>query len=77
MTQEIIVYRNPGEKAIWDMLGTAEAFIVIAAFLGGAAFAWGFLALNSSFRVIHWRQEGNVALAIWAVCSIVIGFVMW
>lgn len=31
MTQEIIVYRNPGEKAIWDAIMSPGAFPIMVA----------------------------------------------
>lgn len=33
MTQEIVVYRNPMEKAFWDFIMSADGFVFILVFL--------------------------------------------
>jgi len=67
--QEIIVYRNPGEKAMWDMLMSGEAFpimmavvvcvIVIASF----DHVIGLRGRRMVDRLVGWRNAGYVSLA--------------
>lgn len=56
MTQEIIVYRNPGEKAFWDLIMSGDAIPVFAGIL---VFFVVLLVVNAlSEKVIGgWRHE--------------------
>ena len=69
--QEIIVYRNPAEAAMWNLLGSANAFPIM---VGVVAFFVVFLAVNrlltqgKTFRQPIWKT--NVALVFGALAAI-------
>lgn len=78
--QEVIVYRNPLEAALWQSLSGAEFFPVIVGIL---AFFVSFIIVNAviglvfpriSFRKHHYKSY--VALAVAAMCGIGVFFLM-
>lgn len=79
MTQEIIVYRNPGEKALWDALMTPEFFIF---FVAGVAMVVA-MVISSSFldrqaaRVLGWRNAGYFHFGVGALVGGLVGWFMW
>lgn len=66
MTQEIIVYRNPGEKAFWDFIMSANAFPLM---IGVVVFFAVFLSVYQiSTRGRYQRNNlytyGSLAVAV-------------
>ncbi len=75
--QEVIVYRNPGEAAIWHALQNGEFFPVI---VGIIVFFAVFLLANRFVveKFFSWRARGTpttVNLVVSAILGIVV--VMW
>lgn len=70
--QEIIVYRNPGEKAMWDVLMSGDAFPVIAAVVVGfIVLACADSVIGKSVRrYVGFKNEGNVYLVLSAIAAV-------
>lgn len=78
--QEVIVYRNPAEAALWHAMQGGEFFLVIA---GVVVFFIVFLTLNAVF-VRRWGSWGkgastrtNIALVVGALSGILTVWKMW
>lgn len=70
MTQEIIVYRNPAEKAMWDAMSGGEAFpFMVAAAIFILAFVLTAKALE---KFVPWkrRKQWWVQAVLWAIPSL-------
>ena len=77
--QEIIVYRNPLEAAIWKALGSAEFFPFM---VGIVVFFVVFLTVyNLLLKFSRYGRKGqlvvNASLAAAAVCSLATIWKMW
>lgn len=78
MTQEIIVYRNPAEKAFWDLLSSGS---MVPIFAGIIVFFVVFLAANRlitrgrTFHVPGWQT--NLSLAIGALAGVATIYKLW
>lgn len=78
--QEVIVYRNPLEAALWNTLMSGEFFPVV---VGVVVFFVVFLALNAAFckRWGSWGKGAstrtNIALAVGALSGFLTIWKMW
>jgi hypothetical protein len=76
--QEIIVYRNPADAAIWHALSSAALIPIIA---GVIMFFITFLLANRlftqgrQFNVASWKT--NAALFVGAVAGVVTAWWLW
>lgn len=70
--QEIIVYRNPGEKAMWDMMMSADAFPIMAGVLLGVIVAvLTHQILGGYVRwLAGWRNEGWVYVGVSVITAV-------
>jgi|GEM_PF-6566868 len=77
--QEIIVYRNPLEAAMWQMLQNGQMFPIIvgciAAVFGVIAAAWVTNKIWGSFRAPKWI--GNVQLLVGAATGVFTAWYFW
>lgn len=72
MTQEIIVYRNPFEQAMWNALMNGPVLFYVIVFL--VVFFIVFSISNKLFhkaacKVVGWENEGYVHLAIGTIAA--------
>lgn len=79
--QEIIVYRNPLEAAIWKTVGSAEFFPFMVGFV---VFFVVFLTVYNLLLLLKFSRYGregqlvtNASLAAAAVCSLATIWKMW
>ena len=78
MTTEIIVYRSPGEQAVWQALSDGNAFPVGA---GVIAFFFAFILLNNfwleriSYRRRTWPTR--IALVLSGLFGIAVAKFLW
>lgn len=78
--QEIIVYRNPAEAAIWNALGSAEFFpfmVGIVVFFVVFLTVYNLLLLKFSRYGRKGQLVTNASLAAAAVCSLATIWKMW
>lgn len=70
---EIIVYRNPAEKAIWDLMSSGVMWPVFVGALAGIVAGW----LTSSLLTRLGRNNGDITLAVAVlVCALTVWY-MW
>lgn len=67
--QEVIIYRNPAEAALWSALMTPEAFVIFA----GAAV--GLIALLLAASIVSSRTAWNSPLRTWI--PLTVGALAW
>lgn len=68
--QEVIIYRNPAEKAIWDAMSGGEIFpIMVAAVVFIVAFILMAKAMDK-FIPWHKRKDWWVQLVLWGIPSL-------
>ena len=77
MTTEVIVYRNPGEQAFWNLMMSGEALPLIVGLVAGAAF-FIFYATKTE-RLSRRLTRNQVDVMNWAafLLSIFIGYQVW
>lgn len=70
MTQEIIVYRNPVEKAMWDAMSGGEVFPFM---VGGAIFIVAFILTAKALdKFVPWTRRKNwwAQAVLWGIPSL-------
>jgi hypothetical protein len=73
--QEIIVYRNPGEKAIWDFLGSADAFIFGVSIVVAFSVIYLFMLANNRWRFVPYRWVEAATVVVF-LASLIITFAL-
>ena len=72
MVQEIIVYRNPGEKALWDFFASANAFPFIAGVFVFVLAVVASAAIIDRLGYSYRKWAGGVELTIGAIAGIAV-----
>lgn len=81
MTQEIIVYRNPAEKAVWDFITSGDAFPVMVAVLVFFVVLVVSSHIMDQLRILRdWRYadtRNRISMGVAVVAAIVVGSILW
>ena len=77
MTTEVIVYRNPGEQAFWNLMMSGEALpLILGVIAAFAVFYFYAIKIEKLFKGFT-RNQMDVINWIALIISIFIGYQVW